>query len=136
MRHLPHLPLAAAMLAVAAVAAGSAHAQSDAEQADAMAFLDSLALPLRAQVCAEHLPGYADRFQPVFARWRAARQPRIAAGEATMRAAAAKAGVPMEPDVRTVTQRAADLLRASPPEMLKQDCDEMLAQVSAGAEGR
>jgi hypothetical protein len=125
-RRHPSALFVATLLATAAVS--PAHAQSSADQAHAMAFLDSLAMPARAAVCAEKQPGYQDRFQPAFARWREAHQADIAAGEATMRQAAtsAGAGATMDSDLKTVTQRTVDLLRAAPPEKQQQECDGML----------
>ncbi|MBX3625555.1 MAG: hypothetical protein KF892_11115 [Rhizobacter sp.] len=106
----------------------TAHAQNGGNEHDAMLYLESLAMPKRATVCANRLAGYAHKFDPKFAAWRNANQARLVAGEATLRAQQDFAN-----QVQSVTLVATQNLERATPELLKEDCNAMLDELTVAS---
>lgn len=110
----------------------TAHAQSGGEP-DALLYLESLAMPKRATVCANRLEGYSNKFEQKFSAWRAANKARLSAGEAALRAEASKAQQDFALQVQSVTLIAAQNLERATPELLKEDCNAMLQDLSVAS---
>lgn len=106
----------------------TAYAQNGGNEHDAMLYLESLAMPKRATVCANRLAGYAHKFDPKFAAWRNANQARLVAGEATLRAQQDFAN-----QVQSVTLVATQNLERATPELLKEDCNAMLDELTVAS---
>lgn len=114
------------------VAAAQAQTTLD-DEPNALLYLESLAMPKRASVCANRLAGYASKFDSKFAAWRTAHQARLVAGEASLRAEASKARQDFATQVQSVTLIATQNLERATPELLKEDCNAMLAELSVAA---
>lgn len=112
--------------------ASAASAATSEEERRSMLYLESIALPQKAAVCEERLPGFKQRFAPAFEAWRTANKGQLAAGEDFLRAEAAKSNQPFLINVAAVTVLSAQMLQNSSPSILKENCDAMLAQVGAG----
>ena len=108
------------------------HAQAASEQ-EGMLYLESVAMPKRASVCAARFAGYSAKFEPLFAKWSASNQPRLVAGKAFLRAEAAKANQNFTFHAEAVAIIDAQLLEKATPEILEENCDALLQRVASGA---
>lgn len=108
----------------------AAHAQAGGNEHDALLYLESLAMPKRASVCANRMAGYAHKFDPKFAAWRNANQARLVAGETALRAQQDFAS-----QVQSVTLIATQNLERATPELLKEDCNAMLDELAVASRG-
>lgn len=122
-------PAQTLLLLALALPMAAAQAQSGSEP-DALLYLESLAMPKRAGVCANRLAGYSQKFEKKFSAWRSAHQARLAAGEAMLRAEASKAQQDFALQVQSVTLIATQNLERATPEMLKEDCNAMLDELA------
>jgi hypothetical protein len=109
-----------------------AFAQAASER-EGMLYLESLAMPKRASVCSARIAGYSARFDPLYARWSAANQARLAAGETLLRAEAAKANRDFAFHAQAAASIDAQLLEKAGPGILQENCDAMLQRLASGA---
>jgi hypothetical protein len=105
-------------------------ARSNSLEADASLYGQSVALPRQAAVCGEHLPGYAQRFQPAFEAWRADNAQRIAAGSKFVHDSAARGGVDADAGVAKLGDEDAQRLRKTTPELLERHCRLLLESLA------
>jgi hypothetical protein len=118
--------LAAVMICVAA---SIGRAQANDDEADAALFLESVVMAKRGPLCAARIVGFAEKFEPALARWRADRAVRLDQGEAILRAAAAKEQLDFALHVATVTDTAARLLGKASQAVLETNCEAMHRRV-------
>ena len=118
--------LAAVMICVAA---SIGRAQANDDEADAALFLESVVMAKRGPLCAARIAGFAEKFEPALARWRADRAVRLDKGEAVLRAAAAKEQLDFALHVATVTDTAARLLGKASQAVLETNCEAMHRRV-------
>lgn len=111
---------------------GHCHAQSNDEARQSSLYVQSVELPKTAHVCAANVPGFAERFRPAFDRWVDQHKSDIAAGEAFLRADAAKANKSFS-EVETVTTLDAEMLRKASKAMIAENCSAILVGLGAPA---
>jgi hypothetical protein len=101
----------------------------DAEQ-DAALFLESIVVAKRGPLCGARMPGFAQRFEPAFAQWRAPRARRLEAGEAALRVATAKENIDFVQHVGSISDRAARALGKASQGALEVNCEAMLRRLA------
>ena len=111
------------------VAASVCRVQANDDEADAALFLESVVMAKRGPLCAARIAGFAEKFDPALARWRADRAVRLDQGEAVLRAAAAKEQLDFALHVATVTDTAARLLGKASQAVLEANCEAMHRRV-------
>lgn len=107
-------------------------AQAASEQ-EGMLYLESLAMPKRASVCSARITGYSAKFDPLYAKWSAGNQARLAAGEAFLRAEAAKSNQNFTFHTQAVAIIDAQLLEKATLEILQENCNAILQRLATGA---
>lgn len=103
---------------------------ADAEQ-DAALFVESVVVAKRGPLCAARMPGFAEKFEPTFAQWRAQRASRLAAGEAALRAATVNESLDFTVHVGSISDRAARVLGKASQSTLEVNCEAMLRRLAA-----
>jgi hypothetical protein len=102
---------------------------------DALLFLDAQVLPKKAAACSARISGFSTHFDPLFRAWLTANRSRIAAGEAFLRADAAKTRTSLEGDVQSIVGSISQQWNAAPLAQLQENCDAMLLQLKEGPDG-
>ena len=98
-------------------------------QHDALLYLDSQVLPRKAAACAARIPRFDAIFEPAFRAWLATHRQQLVAGEAFLRADAAKTRIPLEPDIESIAGNISRQWTAAPLAVLQENCDSMLLQL-------
>ncbi len=98
-----------------------------------MLYLEAVAAPKKARVCAAHVEGFAEKFAPVFQKWEQVNQGRLAEGEALLRSEAEKSFASFEQNVQAVTNLSAQILAKASPAVIEENCRAMLAKLGAAS---
>jgi hypothetical protein len=106
-------------------------AQAGEAEQNAELYLESVLIAKRGPLCAARMPGYAQRFEPAFALWRAQMAPKLDAGEAFLRAAAQAEKVDFAQHVGDVTDAPARRLGKASQSVLENNCEIMLRRIGA-----
>lgn len=122
--HLPHL-IGIALV----VACGGGRAQSEAPDPDSALYIESVVLAKRGPLCAARMPGYADAFDPAFAKWQAERALELQRGEARLRGALAKEKVDFGLHLNAITDPPARQLGKASQGVLEANCQAMLRRL-------
>jgi hypothetical protein len=109
----------------------AALAQPVANEQDAMFYLEALAMPKKAAVCAKRIEAFGTKFESSFVKWRSANEKQILSGEQFLRSAAAAENRDFKANVEAVTDQAAKVLSSATPAMVKENCDALLGIVGA-----
>jgi hypothetical protein len=89
-------------------------------------------MPKKADICANKIPGYSDKFEPAFAHWKKANATRLSAGETFLRADAEKNKMPFQLNVQSVAVISAQVLEKASQPLLEENCNAMLQQLTLG----
>lgn len=116
---------------IAALAAHGATAQATSNEQNAMLYLEAVAMPKKAAVCAKRFEQFSAQFETAFANWREANGKKIQDGEQFLRSAAVKENRDFKKDVEAITDQAAKLLSSATPSVMKENCDALLVAVGA-----
>lgn len=106
-------------------------AQGLGDERSAMLFLESITMQKKASVCSARREGFTSKFDPAYARWKAANASRLAQGEAFLREQAIAAKMDFNLHVTQVTETAAKSLESAPQSIFKENCDDLLRIVDA-----
>ncbi|MDY0057496.1 MAG: hypothetical protein RBS46_14475 [Methyloversatilis sp.] len=115
----------------AALFGQAAMAQAVLDEQDAMLYLESLAIPKKAAVCAKRVEEFSVKFDPSFVKWRRANEKQIQRGEQFLRSAAAAENRDFKSNVEAVTDEAAKLLSSATQSIVKENCEALLGIVGA-----
>lgn len=110
----------------------AAWSQQSEESKKSVLFLESVSMPKKAKVCAEHIEGFGSKFEPAFRKWQQVNQAQLAEGEALLRVEAERTFSSFEQSVQAITNLSAQMLSKASPDVLEQNCNAMLAKLSAG----
>lgn len=101
------------------------------QQDAATLYIDSVALPKKAAICAAHRSDFKDKFGIAFANWRKAYKAELTAGEAQLRADAKTKNIPFPANIEMETDSVAQFLQMAEPAVIKERCADILAELSA-----
>lgn len=107
--------------------------QSDASKKSIL-FLESVAIPKKAKVCAARIEGFGTKFEPAYEQWHKAHQAQLAEGESLLRAEAEKTFTSFEQNVQAVTSLSAQMLGKASQAVLEENCNAMLTKLGAASE--
>jgi hypothetical protein len=105
--------------------------QAFAQDKSATLYMDAVALPKKAKVCAVKQADFQPRFDAAFAKWRAAHQAELAQGERALRAQAKASNQVFPANVESETDTVAQMFQATPDAALPERCAAVLAQLAA-----
>jgi hypothetical protein len=108
-------------------AAMSASAQDD----SANLYMDAVAMPKKAKVCAVKQSDFQTRFDAAFAKWRSAHKAQLAQGERTLRAQAKASNQQFPANVEMEADSVAQMFQMTPEAALPERCAAVLAQLAA-----
>jgi hypothetical protein len=94
-------------------------------------YMDAIALPKKARVCAAKQSDFAAKFEPAFAKWRSANKNKLAAGERSARATAKNQNIEFPSNVEGETDMAAEMFERTPEAQLQERCADLLTQLRA-----
>ena len=118
-----------ALIGVAVTAALPLAAHASAKEDNATLYMDAIALPKKARVCAAKQSDFAAKFEPAFAKWRAANKSKLAAGERSARTMAKAQNIEFPSNVEGETDMAAEMFERTPEAQLQERCADLLAQL-------
>lgn len=111
------------------IAGAPGWAQSEAPDPDSALYIESVVLAKRGPLCAARMPGYADAFDPVFAKWQSERAPQLQRGESLLREALAKEKLDFERHLSAITDPPARYLGKASQRVLEVNCQAMLQRL-------
>lgn len=94
-----------------------------------MDYLESVAMPKRAAVCAVRMAGFSSKFDPAFARWLKENSATLQDGENFLRQAAAAQKMDFDTHVGAVTDTDAALLKSAPQALVEENCNALLRRL-------
>jgi hypothetical protein len=115
-------------LAMAATA-GWAQSPGPGPDPDSALYIESVVHAKRGPLCAARIPGYADAFAPVFARWRADRASQLERGESLLREALASEKLDFDLHLSAITGPPARQLGKLSQSVLETNCQAMLRRL-------
>jgi hypothetical protein len=121
--------ISSALICVAVTAAVPFVAHASAKEDNATLYMDAIALPKKARVCAAKQSDFAAKFEPAFAKWRSANKTKLASGERAARATAKARNMEFSSNVEAETDIAAEMFERAPEAQLQERCADLLAQV-------
>lgn len=110
----------------------AAFAQTEAPDPDSALYIESVVYAKRGAICTARLSGYADSFEPVYAKWQAERAPQLKRGEVVLREALAKEGVDFSRHLSALTDPPARHLGKASQRVLEANCQAMLQRLDGG----
>lgn len=108
-----------------------AFAQAGTLEDNSSLYMDAMALPKKATVCAARMTDFKVKFDPAFAKWRSANKVQLTAGEAQLRADAKAKNIPFPSNIEVETDSVAQFLQSAGDSTLKERCTDILVQVGA-----
>jgi hypothetical protein len=123
--------ISSALICVAVTAALPFVAHASAKEDNATLYMDAIALPKKARVCAAKQSDFSAKFEPAFAKWRSANKNNLAAGERTARATAKARNIEFASNVEAETDMASQMFELTPEAQLKERCADLLAELKA-----
>lgn len=121
--------LSALICVVAATAAVPFVAHASAQEDNTTLYMDAIALPKKARVCAAKQSDFAAKFEPAFAQWRSANKNKLASGERFARATAKARNIEFASNVEAETDMASQMFELTPEAQLKERCADLLAEL-------
>ncbi|MEQ1805833.1 MAG: hypothetical protein ABL900_10705 [Burkholderiaceae bacterium] len=126
-----HFALALACVFALGALPALCFAQTSEAERNAELYLESVVIAKRGPLCAARIGGFAERFEPAFAHWRARMAPRLNAGEAFLRAAAHAEKADFAEHVSNVTDAPARRLGKASQNILETNCEILLRRIAA-----
>ncbi len=118
-------------LSVAVILPIDARAQQSDASKKSILFLESVAIPKKARICAAHIEGFDAQFELAYAKWVKTHQTELAEGEALLRSEAEKTFTPFEQNVQAVTSLSAQMLGKASQAVIQENCQAMLIKLGA-----
>jgi hypothetical protein len=114
---------------IVALGMACALGRAQAPDPDSALYIESVVLAKRGPLCAARMPGYAEAFEPAFAKWKSERAARLQRGETVLREELAKATLDFNLHLGAITDPPARQLGKLSQAMLETNCQAMLRRL-------